>query len=264
MSSDSPTSRPAEKGSFFRVLLAAEVAVLLGLLGVWGYRTMTRSLADESKADSSGVTKPADQTAGPPSRRAPRRQPRIKRTTPRTLPATTGTSRTAPTERVAMLNQNRPLPELRAPLILVEKSKQRLTVYDNNKAVKQYPASTGRNPGDKRREGDFRTPEGEFYVCVKNEKSKYTRALGLSYPSLDDAQRGLRDGLITRQDYDRIVQAIRHRRQPPWKTPLGGEIMIHGDRRGGRTTQGCIALEDRDILELFPRIPLGTRVMIQP
>jgi lipoprotein-anchoring transpeptidase ErfK/SrfK len=40
--------------------------------------------------------------------------------------------------------------------------------------------------------------------------------------------------------------------------------MIHGDRRGGRTTQGCIALEDRDILELFPKIPVGTRVIVKP
>jgi murein L,D-transpeptidase YafK len=130
--------------------------------------------------------------------------------------------------------------------------------------VKQYPVSTGRDAGDKQREGDYRTPEGEFYVCVKNASSKYTRALGLSYPGVSDAQRGLREGLITQREHDRIVYAIRNRHQPPWKTPLGGEIMIHGDRRGGRTTQGCIALEDRDILELFPKIPLGTRVIIRP
>jgi murein L,D-transpeptidase YafK len=156
------------------------------------------------------------------------------------------------------------LPKLHSPEILIEKSKQRLSVFDDGRRVKQYLASTGRDAGDKTREGDYRTPEGEFYVCVKNDKSKYTRALGLSYPDVSDAQQGLRDGRITRREYDRIVHAIRRRRQPPWNTPLGGAIMIHGDRRGGRTTQGCIALEDRDILELFPRIPLGTRVVIKP
>ena len=114
------------------------------------------------------------------------------------------------------------------------------------------------------REGDGRTPEGEFYVCVKNTASKYTRALGLSYPNRSDAIRGLRQGLISQRDFDRIDYTIRKRLQPPWNTPLGGEIMIHGDRRGGRTTQGCIALEDRDILEIFPRIPVGTRVVIRP
>ena len=58
------------------------------------------------------------------------------------------------------------------------------------------PVVIGKNPVDKQREGDLATPEGEFYVCYKNPHSRYHRFLGLSYPNLEDAERGLRDQLI--------------------------------------------------------------------
>ena len=151
------------------------------------------------------------------------------------------------------------------PTILIEKSKLRLTVFNRNgQIVKRYRAAIGANTGDKLREGDFRTPDGEFYVCVKNPQSKYVLALGLSYPNISDAKRGYRGGLISKSQYDKIVYAIRKNQQPPWNTPLGGEIMIHGRRNGGRDTEGCIALEDKDIRELYPQIPVGTRVLIKP
>jgi len=160
---------------------------------------------------------------------------------------------------------NTPLGTVSKPVILIEKSKLRLTVFDQNgKIVKRYRAAVGANHEDKLREGDLRTPEGEFYVCVKNPNSKYVLALGLSYPNISNAERGYRSGLINKSQYDKIAYAIRKGRQPPWNTPLGGEIMIHGRRNGGRDTEGCIAIEDKDIRELYPQIPVGTRVVIKP
>jgi lipoprotein-anchoring transpeptidase ErfK/SrfK len=240
------------------MIVAAEVVVLLGVLGVWGYRATMQNLAASGKTNSRLNSPNAASTQTAPGGVSRNTTP-MRANLPTTHPS-------VPTRTVtpAAGGDSSALDVLRSPAILVEKSKQRLTVFDGGRIVKRYPASTGRDAGDKMREGDYRTPEGEFYVCVRNAKSKYTRALGLSYPNASNALRGLREGLITQQDHDRIVQAIRRRRQPPWNTPLGGQIMIHGDRRGGRTTQGCIALEDGDILELFPRIPLGTRVMITP
>jgi lipoprotein-anchoring transpeptidase ErfK/SrfK len=250
MPSDSPTPNTPPKRGMFRVVLVAEAVLLITLLGILGYRFAMRNaaVADESNSATTSPSHAPKQTTPPPR----------KNNAPATQVGTNPPNRSPDTRETSSL------PVLASPMILVEKSKQRLTLFDGRRIVKQYPASTGRDAGDKMREGDYRTPEGEFYVCVRNEKSKYTRALGLSYPDQLDARRGLRDGLITRQDHDRIVQAIQRHRQPLWNTPLGGQIMIHGDRRGGRTTQGCIALEDRDILELFPRIPLGTRVIIKP
>jgi len=157
-----------------------------------------------------------------------------------------------------------PLPPLASPRVLVEKSAHRLTVYDGQRPVKCYRVAVGGGKGDKVREGDRCTPEGEFIVCVKNPQSSFTRALGLNYPNIEDARRGLRDGLITPAQHDAIVAAARAGRRPPWDTPLGGEIMIHGAGQGRDWTAGCIALDDGEIVELYEALPVGTPVRIVP
>ncbi len=159
---------------------------------------------------------------------------------------------------------DRPLPSLARPSILIEKSAGRVTIFDDGRPVKRYLAAVGGGRGDKTREGDLCTPLGEFFVCVKNPKSQYVLSLGLSYPNVADAERGLLAGQIDRSEHRSIVEAIRDRRQPPWNTALGGEIMIHGSRNGRDATQGCIALDDNHIRELYPAIAVGTPVTILP
>lgn len=159
------------------------------------------------------------------------------------------------------------LPEtLIDPALRVEKGARTLTLLSDDEPIKSYPIALGNEPiGDKEREGDGRTPEGIFYVCVKNPASRFHRSLGLSYPSEQDADRGLAAGLISKRDHRAIVSAIRHMQRPPWKTALGGEIAIHGGgSRRGDWTQGCIALEDDAAEELFNALPLGTPVEIRP
>ena len=157
-----------------------------------------------------------------------------------------------------------PLPALAQPSVKVCKSKFVMTVFDGDRAVKSYRVAVGGGAGDKRKEGDRCTPEGEFYVCLKNPKSDYILSLGLSYPNEGAAARGLRDGLIDQTTHDEIVGAIRSHGCPPWKTPLGGEIMIHGCRNGRDHTLGCVAIDDDLIRELYPLIPLGTAVTVVP
>lgn len=159
-----------------------------------------------------------------------------------------------------------PLPDILVdPAIIIEKSTRSLVVLSAGTPVKRYRMGLGSAPiGDKGHEGDGRTPEGHFYVCTKNEESRFRRALGLSYPNEENAERGLAAGSITRREYRQIIDAIAHFRQPPWKTSLGGEIMIHGNGSGSDWTAGCIALEDEEIDELFIEIPLGTPVEIKP
>jgi len=157
-----------------------------------------------------------------------------------------------------------PLPPLNSPRLVVQKSAHMLLLFDGTRRVRRYRAAVGQGRGDKSREGDQCTPEGDFYVCVKNPQSKYVLSLGLSYPNAEHAARGLRDGLITKAQHDEIVDAIRHRRRPNWCTPLGGEIMIHGCGAGRDWTLGCIALDNAAINELYPAIPLGTPVTILP
>jgi hypothetical protein len=157
-----------------------------------------------------------------------------------------------------------PLGALAQPSVKVCKSKFVMTVFDGKRAVKSYRVAVGGGAGDKRKEGDRCTPEGEFYVCLKNPNSLYVLSLGLSYPNEEDAARGLREGLIDQAAHDAIVQAIASHGCPPWNTPLGGEIMIHGARKGRDHTAGCVAADDDHIRELYPLIPLGTAVTVLP
>jgi murein L,D-transpeptidase YafK len=156
-----------------------------------------------------------------------------------------------------------PLP-LVSPRIVVSKSKRRLDLYSDGRVVREYRVGLGKNPADdKERQGDYRTPEGEFYVCVKNAASKFYLSLGLSYPNREDAARGLRDHLITRAEHDRIAGAIDRGARPPWDTALGGEIFIHGGGSASDWTWGCVALDDADVRELFDAVPKGTKVVIE-
>ena len=158
----------------------------------------------------------------------------------------------------------RPLEPLINPRIVVIKSKRLLRLYSNDSLVKTYRVALGLSPVEnKERAGDRRTPEGEFYISVKNLRSQFYLSLGLSYPNREHAERGLRDGLITRSQYNRIIAALARKRTPPQNTRLGGEIFIHGNGSKNDWTLGCVALDDRDIRELFDAVPVGTPVFIE-
>ncbi|MFL6216199.1 MAG: murein L,D-transpeptidase family protein [Blastocatellia bacterium] len=151
------------------------------------------------------------------------------------------------------------------PHIVVKKGERRLMLFDGDKQVRVYRVGLGFAPtGDKARQGDGRTPEGSFYVCVKNAASKFYLSLGLSYPNKEHAARAWRDGLINRAQYSEIISALDRRQRPPWDTSLGGEIFIHGNGSASDWTWGCVALDDADIKELFEAVPKGATVVIEP
>ena len=151
------------------------------------------------------------------------------------------------------------------PRVVVKKGERRLLLFDGDKQVRAYRVGLGFTPtGDKARQGDGRTPEGSFYVCVKNAASKFYLSLGLSYPGREHAARGLREHVINRAQHDQIVRALDRRERPPWDTPLGGEIFIHGNGSASDWTWGCVALDNADMKELFDATPKGTPVVIEP
>lgn len=152
-----------------------------------------------------------------------------------------------------------------SPRIQVFKARRQLHLYSNGSVVRTYKVGLGLSPvADKERQGDRRTPEGDFYVFTKNPKSAFYLSLGVSYPNIEDAERGLRGGLISRRQHDAIVRAIRLKVTPPQNTALGGDIYIHGNGAGSDWTWGCVALENADIKELFDSVPVGTPVTIRP
>ena len=124
--------------------------------------------------------------------------------------------------------------ELHDPRIIVRKGERQVDLFDGDKLVKQYKIALGFSPdGEKKTEGDGRTPEGDFYVSAKNPKSKFHLSLGLSYPGREDAERGLKSGLISQGERDEIVAAIAEKRMPLQKTKHCSRL----DRRLRRSRQ---------------------------
>ncbi len=151
------------------------------------------------------------------------------------------------------------------------KSEHMLYVYEGLKLTERFPIDLGynfledklhrSNPENPR---EWRTPEGVFFICAKNPRSIFYRALLLNYPTSEDARRGLRDSLITEATYRAIVRAEERFQAPPMDTPLGGFIEIHGAGSGMRKdwTRGCIALKNVHIDRLWPLVSVGTPVLI--
>jgi murein L,D-transpeptidase YafK len=155
--------------------------------------------------------------------------------------------------------------KLENPRIVVKKAERVLQVFDGEKLFKTYQIALGFAPaGDKEKQGDGKTPEGEFYIFTKNSQSKFYLSLGLSYPNLEDAERGLKAKLISEKEYNAIVKAIGLGKTPPQYTALGGEIYIHGGGSGKDWTWGCVALENEGIKEIYDLVSVGTKVVITP
>jgi murein L,D-transpeptidase YafK len=149
------------------------------------------------------------------------------------------------------------------PKIIIGKSKRELKLYSGDIFLKSYRIALGPHPeGDKNTEGDGCTPEGVYYICTKNPSSAYHLFLGISYPNKEDARRGLENGIISESDYRKILTAIEHGKCPPWNTKMGGEIGIHGGGAKKDWTAGCIALENKDIEELYIIMEIGDWVTI--
>ncbi|HVF85481.1 MAG TPA: L,D-transpeptidase [Abditibacteriaceae bacterium] len=173
------------------------------------------------------------------------------------------------------LNLPLPLPKAR---IVVLKSRRRLELWNEGQLVKTYQVALGGNPlGAKTRQHDNRTPEGNFTICTRNATtSAFHIFLGLSYPGLPDAARGVNRGTITWREYALIQRQLASRNAPPWETRMGGWVGIHGGTGGqfaqkqslkrGRSdwTAGCVALTDSEIEELYAATKIGTPVWIRP
>lgn len=146
--------------------------------------------------------------------------------------------------------------------IVIEKSKRLLALYGASGVLcLQCPVALGFAPvGHKQKEGDGKTPEGEYYVCLKRETGKFGCALGISYPSFGDAQAaGLDEELLALFEKAQSAQ-----KRPPWGTPLGGEIYIHGGGTASDWTAGCVALDAGDMEKLFSLCNEGDAVIILP
>ena len=143
--------------------------------------------------------------------------------------------------------------------IIIEKQNRRLQVSDGEeKQIFSCPIALGSEPvGPKEREGDGKTPEGEYFICLK-KMGKYGPSLGISYPNEADAIRMGADEELIQCISERALQGQR----PPWGSPLGGEIYIHAGGTASDWTAGCIALDEEDMALLFAMTEHGDKVII--
>jgi murein L,D-transpeptidase YafK len=150
-------------------------------------------------------------------------------------------------------------------VIDIYKKDRRMTLSVDGEVVRTFKIGLGAAPeGDKQRQGDSRTPEGDFYVAWKNPQSAFHRFLGLSYPMPRHAERGLSEKLINRATYDEILAAIKKGTQPPQYSRLGGMVGIHGGGGEADWTLGCIAVSDAEAKWLFDQTKIGDRIVVHP
>jgi len=157
--------------------------------------------------------------------------------------------------------------------IVVLKRQHLLEVVQGDRIVRLYRVSLGFTPlGPKQIRGDGKTPVGLYTVYDKRPSDRFRWFLALNYPSSGDADRAFNAGLISADTWADIWLADKRGERPPWSTALGGFVGIHGTGAGGRKgqlrlisdwTDGCIAVSDRDIEELYQVIPVGTTVEIR-
>ncbi|HEX5651002.1 MAG TPA: L,D-transpeptidase family protein [Steroidobacteraceae bacterium] len=139
-----------------------------------------------------------------------------------------------------------------ADKLIVDKSDRKLYLLRQGRTVAEYPVKLGLNPyGHKQQEGDFRTPEGKYSLTRRNPRSEFFLAIQVSYPNREDAAWAKENG---------------------WSP--GGLIMIHGQPNVPKRppefyasrdwTDGCIALTNADMVDVWLRTSVGLPIEIRP
>ena len=149
--------------------------------------------------------------------------------------------------------------------IVIRKTERKLDLFQGDDLVSSFDIALGPSPeGQKEREGDGRTPEGEYFIFAKNPKSRYHLSLAISYPDAAAVESGFQSGVIDATTRNQIVYDLEERNWIPQDTPLGGCIYIHGGGTASDWTDGCIALDNKEIEATFELCPVGTKVRILP
>ncbi len=151
---------------------------------------------------------------------------------------------------LALLSPSRATDSPQADRILIVKSTRTMTLFHGDKVLRSYKVALGGVPvGPKQIQGDHKTPEGSYTTNSRNAHSQFHLALHISYPSAADREH---------------AHAL--------KASPGGDIMIHGlpngfsDAQYKRTdwSDGCVAVTNAEIDEIWNLAPVGTRVEIRP
>ena len=139
----------------------------------------------------------------------------------------------------------------KADRVIVIKHERKLVLMHADKVIKTYSIALGAVPtGAKDRQGDHRTPEGVYILDSRNSHSQFYKSIHISYPNTEDRKRAARLGVAP-----------------------GGDIFLHGLPNGygfvGAAhrlhdwTDGCIAVTNNEIDEIWLLVPNGTPIEIK-
>lgn len=152
-----------------------------------------------------------------------------------------------------------PLPkDTKIDRLVIYKSDGRMEAWAGDDLAKVYEIAIGKGgAGHKRHRGDGRTPEGTYQIDSRHRSKRFHRFLHISYPNAKDRKR---------------FRQARASGEIPAGVGIGGAIGIHGEKNGREGlphklfdwTQGCIALDNEEIEELFAYVQKGARVEILP
>jgi murein L,D-transpeptidase YafK len=140
----------------------------------------------------------------------------------------------------------------KADQVIVIKGQRTLTLLSRGKTLRTYKVALGGSPvGAKEQQGDHKTPEGHYILDRRNANSRFYKSIHASYPSKQDDERAARRGVSP-----------------------GGDIMVHGlpngfgwldaTHRAMDWTDGCIALTNAEMDEIWNLVPIGTPIEIRP
>ncbi len=149
-------------------------------------------------------------------------------------------------------NLSTPSKEVPVDYVVLQKNDHILSLWKQGRLVKTYPVmALGANPiGQKVYEGDERTPEGHYFIEEKHPSQNFQKFLKISYPNEKDRELAKR-----------------------FNMPPGGSVGIHGDRGGMAGfwqrfkkdwTDGCVAMRNADIEEIYEMVAVGTPILIKP
>lgn len=140
----------------------------------------------------------------------------------------------------------------KADIVLVEKSTSKMYLFQNGEVLREYDVAFGFNPvGHKRQEGDMRTPEGRYLIDFKNYNSQFYKSLNISYPNDQDLARAAARGVSAGDDI--VIHGM--------PNEIGNYL---GEIKPRNWTQGCIAVRNHEMDELFDLIEVDTVIEIRP
>lgn len=153
---------------------------------------------------------------------------------------------------VAMTRQSGPSTVLRADHVVMQKKNRTLELLREGKVIKTYKVALGGDPvGPKTRQGDHKTPEGVYVLDFRNAHSRFYKAIHISYLNEHDRALAHKSGVSA-----------------------GGDVFVHGLPNGfgliGAAqrlkdwTDGCIAVTNEEIDEIWQAVPGGTPIEIRP